>query len=157
MFAEVSDGFWFMLVASIAFSFGRYLPLNSIIQRIVEERLQFEERCRLAVENSRIAMQMSKEVWICVGKRKIDTSQCSSVWEAEFERGVPHLRSGTVQFHPIGGHRLVFSNCVVPFGSLAHLRFKCPAEHFVKSSSPWGNLLVPVPFKSKAFEHHFRN
>jgi len=157
MFPEVSDGFWVMLVAITAFSFGRYFPIDSIVRGIVEEKIQFEERCRVAIENSRIALLHTSMDWMCVEKIVFVGSSDAPLGTAVFEKCEPFLEGGIVRFRPVRGCRLSFTNCKIPFGSLAYLRFKGPDEHLIESDSPWGNLLVPVPLTMNDFNHHLWN
>mgnify|MGYP001584288679 CR=1 FL=1 len=61
MFVEASDVFWIVLLMSIAFSFGRFFPVESTTERIVQERIREEEHYR-AVVGIRMTTELLKTI-----------------------------------------------------------------------------------------------
>lgn len=47
-----SDTFWIVLLIVVAFSAGRFFPVETVVERIVQERIETEES-RGIVQNSR--------------------------------------------------------------------------------------------------------
>lgn len=56
----ISDAFWIALLVSIAFSAGRFFPVETVVERIVRERIELEEKNRSIVQSSRIAVLKSR-------------------------------------------------------------------------------------------------
>lgn len=144
MFAEVPDVFWAGPVVSIVFSVGRLFPVESIVRRKSAELFQLEK-------NKRIALQYISSLWVCVERRVKSDLFGRTVDTVMLEECEPCMDGG---YHLIGGCRLEFENCRIPFGAIAYLRFKADDELQITSSSPWGNLLVPVQLRwSRDLEH----
>lgn len=50
---ETADAFWFALLIAMAFAAGRFFPAETVVERIVQERIEIEEKNRSIVESAR--------------------------------------------------------------------------------------------------------